>query len=99
MMATLLLSFSTECRRINGTDTNLGRTNRRKKDEIHKNSISIFISDYLNSVKDICSLDICLFLTPLGKPGSLKKPVVHKIPSVVGNLFTLWLICYFLKIH
>jgi hypothetical protein len=35
---------------------------------------------------------ICLLL---GKPGSLEKPVVHKIPSVEGDLCTSGQICYF----
>ncbi len=30
-----------------------------------------------------------------GKPGSLLKPVVHKISSVESNLFTFGLVCYF----
>jgi hypothetical protein len=30
-----------------------------------------------------------------GKPGSLQKPVVHRISSVEGNLFIFGLVCYF----
>jgi hypothetical protein len=45
--------------------------------------------------KTACLLDIRLYLTPLGQARQFIETVVHKIPSVEGNLFTLGRICYF----
>jgi hypothetical protein len=43
----------------------------------------------------IRKLDIFLYLTPLGQARQFIEYMVHKIPSVEGNLLPFGLICYF----
>ncbi len=52
-------------------------------------------NNYIESeLMSACLIFVYIWLI-WGKPGSLLKPVVHKISAVGGNLFIFGLACYF----